>query len=287
MTFGPAVTTDQAGNRYTIQVDSADGSYSLITTPTINPPTPPPNGVPTTALDLIKSALRLINAYAPGQQLDIGRANDALTVLNQMIDGWNAERLAIYSIQSQDFAFILGQQAYTMGIGGDFNVNRPAKITGISSILIANPSNPIEVPITMYTWSEWQLEMPVKTVDSSFPQICYDDGGFPVRTLNFWPIPTLQQNNVRIYSWQALAEPSTLQTTIAFPPGYAEAFRFNLAVRLAPDYQAQLSPIVQGIAIESLARIRTMNAPQLDLRSDLIPTEGGYNYKADLFNIPY
>src|SRR6185437_2153429 len=100
----------------------------------------------------------------------------------------------------------------------------------MSAILQTIPGNPVEVPLAMFTVDEWQTEIPVKVVDSSFPQICYDDGGFPFRKLNFWPIPTVQPNSVRIYSWQALSQPASLQTTIAFPPGYAEAFRFNLAV---------------------------------------------------------
>ena len=56
--------------------------------------------------------------------------------LNQMIDAWNADRLAIFTVSSNDFPFILGQQSYTLGSGGDFDMIRPARITGISAILL-------------------------------------------------------------------------------------------------------------------------------------------------------
>ena len=255
------------------------------------PPPPAIQNAPVQSVNaLVTSALRLIGVVAAGETIDAATANDSLMVLNQMIDSWNTDRLTIYTVTSNDFPFVLGQQTYTCGSGGDFNMTRPARITGISSILLnPNPVNPIEVPITMYTWSDWQLKMPVKNVDSSFPQVCYDDGNFPLRNLNFWPIPTLQQNNVRIYSWLPLLLATSLNQSVILPPGYAEAFRYNLAVRLAAEFgaAATLAPIVESIAVSSLAQIRTINAPELELRSDLIATEPGYNYRADLFNIPW
>lgn len=244
------------------------------------------NAISLVVLDLIASSLRLIGVLASGEPVPIEEANDALMVLDQMVDAWNADRLAIYATGSQDFPFVVGQQAYMMGPGGDFNTERPPRIDSISAMLLENPSNPIEVPMSMFTVDEWQKQMPVKVVNSSFPQVCYDDGGFPLRTLSFWPIPTYP-NAARIYSWQDLTLPPTLQTVLSFPPGYAEAFRYNLAARLSAEFAAPLPALVGQIAIDSMARIRNMNLPELGLRSDLMVSEGGYNYKADLFGIPF
>jgi hypothetical protein len=240
-----------------------------------------------TALDLITSSLRLLNVLAAGETLDVGAANDALEVFNSMLDAWNADSLAIFTTRSDDFPFVLGQQSYTIGTGGDFDIPRPPQIDSMSAILLTDPSNPVEVPLVSYSVEQWQQGIPVKNVDSSFPQIYYDDGGFPLRRIFFWPIPTTQPNSVRIYSWQALAAAATLQSDISFPPGYKEAFRFNLAGRLAPEYNVAVPPAVATIAIQGLARVKTMNAPELTLRSDLIGSVDGYNYRADLFNIPY
>jgi hypothetical protein len=237
-----------------------------------------------TALDLIASSLRLINVMASGETVPIGMANESLAVLNDMIDSWNTDRLAIYTTRIDDFPFVLGKQSYTLGTGGDFNIPRPAQIDAMSSILIYNPDNPVEVPITMYTVSDWQNQVPVKKVTGNFPLICYDDGGFPLRTLNFWPIPTIQPNNFRLYSWQALPAQS-LAVAVNLPPGYKEAFRYNLAIRLGAEFAAPIPASVAQIAVESLARLKTINAPDLKLRSDLVPDPSGYNYKADLFGI--
>lgn len=245
------------------------------------------NAVSSTAGDIIKSALRLINVLAASESPSLDESNDALGAFNNMLDSWNADRLAIFTTASTDFALSAGKQAYTLGSGADFDMTRPARIDSMSAILLANPSNPIEEPIRILTVDEWQTQYPVKTVNGSFPLVCYDDGGFPNRMLSFWPIPTDSINKVRIYSWQPLTLAAALNTTVTFPPGYAEAFRYNLALRLAPEYGSPISPLVQQIAAESLAKVKTMNAPDLKLQSDLLASPDGYNWKADMFGIPY
>ena len=280
------IITDQSGNQYTLSVNSTDGS--LLTTPVINvTPSTSDNSIFTTVLEMITGAMRLINVVATGEFPSSDESNDALAAFQQMVDSWNADSLSIYTTGASDYSLTLGKQAYTLGPGGDFDTSRPPKIIGMSAILLTNPANPVEVPIDLYTIAEWQTKIPVKNVPGSFPQVCYDDGNMPLRTLSFWPIPAFQPSNVRIYSWQALVWPATLQTILNFPPGYARAFRYNLAVELAPEFGAQVPPAVAKVATESLAMIKTMNAPEQLLVSDLQPSPGGYNYKADMFGIPY
>jgi len=280
------IVTDQAGNRYSLIVDQVTGD--IITTPVPNvSPSTNDNSISQTALNVIEGALRLIGAKAGGESVSGDDASDGLDVLDQMLDAWNADRLAIYTASTADYALVGGQQVYTLGPGGDFDTNRPARIDAMSAILLNNPSNPIEVPMNLYSVEDWQTKVPVKNVTGSFPLLCYDTGDFPLRSLNMWPIPSTSGNTVRIYSWQGLGIPSTFQTILSFPPGYAEAFRYNLAVRLAPEYQATLRPEVVAIAAESLARVKTMNAPDLTLRSDLISQPNGWNYRADLFGMGF
>ena len=239
-----------------------------------------------TAFDIITSALKLVGVLADGETPSDDTANQGLSVFNDMIDGWNAERNAIFTTRTDDFPLILGKQAYTLGAGGDFNIPRPARIDAMSAILLSNPSNPVEVPMNLWSVEDWQ-NVPVKSVSGSFPLSCYDDGGFPLRTLNMWPITSQVPNSVRIYSWQALTEPALLTDPVVFPPGYAEAFRYNLAVRIAAEFGTSASATVVALAVQSLARVKTMNAPDLQMRSDIVPAPAGYNYKADLFGLPY
>ena len=232
--------------------------------------------------------MRLINVLAAGETCPISEANDALQVLNDMIDSWNTMRLAIFTTKSEDFPLVLSKQSYTMGPGGDFDTARPAQIDAMSAILLYDPSNPVEEPIAMYSWDQWQTKVPVKKVTGSFPEICYDDGGFPLRTLSMWPIQsTGTTNNVRIYSWQALTQPATLATAISVPPGYRQAFRFSLAVLLGAEFTATVPAAVVAIAGSSLALIKSLNMPSLTMQSDLLPEPLSTNYRADMFGLAW
>jgi len=282
------IGTDALGNQYSILIVPDVNGPTLSVTAVHNvTPSNPDGSITQKALALIASSLRIIKVLASGEPVPIEEANDSLMVLNQMLDAWNADRLAIYTTNTADFALVSGQQAYTLGIGGDFNTTWPARIDSMSAILLNNPTNPIEVPMDMYSVEDWQTKLPVKNVPGSFPLICYDDGGFPLRTLSMWPIPQGQAVNVRVYSWQGLGMPANLQANMNFPPGYAEAFRYNLALRLNGEFDGKMSQADMAIAVESLARIKSMNAPSLELRSDYCPSSDGSRYRAEMFGLGY
>ena len=86
------------------------------------------------ALQIISAAMRNTNALASGETPTSAEAQDSLSLLNQMMDSWSAERLMVFTINIQQFVLIPGQQTYTLGTGGDFNYPRPAQIDRASVI---------------------------------------------------------------------------------------------------------------------------------------------------------
>jgi hypothetical protein len=246
-------------------------------------------------MDVITSALSLLNILSSGEMPSGAEANDALRVLHDMWDSWNAERLMIYTIPRLVFTLNAGggsgpNGSYTYGLnpGGapaDFNAPRPAYIDRMGIINLNNPSQPLELPLQYLTVAQWQ-EVPVKNITSALPQYCWDDQAFPLRNLTFWPVANIGLQ-VAIYPWAALNEPITLNTLMAFPPGYAKAFRYNLAVDLGAEFQcpAQTLATVAAIAAESKGIVKRMNIPILDLQCDRALTTGSdylYNWISDM-----
>ena len=231
--------------------------------------------------------MRLIGALASGETPTGAEASDALMVLNQMLDSWNAERLMVFSIVINEFPLTPTQQVYTLGTGGNFNIARPAKIERMSIVSLTNPAQPLELPMKYYTDRDWQTQVPVKLINSTLPLAVYDDQNFPLRNLSFWPIPSVAVNT-RIYSWQPLASFATLTTDLTFPPGYLEALRYNLAMRLIAempgDYNQVTMAVTAKIAMDALARIRVMNIPLIELFCDdaLIGAGGHYDWRSDM-----
>lgn len=236
-------------------------------------------------LDLISSSMRLIGALASGEVPTNSEAQDSLTVLNQMLDSWAADRLMVFTITIDQFTLTVNQQVYTYGVGGNFNAPRPARIDRISIVSLTNPSQPLELPIDYYTDWDWQ-QIPVKNIQTTLPQAVYDDQAFPFRNLSFWPIPTAVVQT-RIYHWTALNQFPDLVTDMTYPPGYIEALRYNLAVRLMAEFPGGFDPVMQSVtaplALESLARVKSMNLPLIEAFCDAALTDKSvrYNYYSD------
>ncbi len=156
-----------------------------------------------TGNELIASSLRLIGALASGETPSGAEGVDALVILNQMIDEWNAERLSIFAITTHEFTLTVNQQTYTMGTGGDFDVVRPARIERASIIQLSNPSQPLELDIEILNEQGWQA-IPVKEITSTLPQVVYIDDAFPNRNLSYWQIPSVAVRT-KLYAWTPLA----------------------------------------------------------------------------------
>lgn len=232
-----------------------------------------------TGNDVIASALRKIGVLASGEPLDAAAGADALVVLNDMLDSWNAERLIIFAIARQVFNLVAGQQVYQMGQGApDFNVVRPPKIERVGIINLANPQLPAEYRIAYVTAQLW-AGVPIKQIQSNLPQEVWDDQNFPFRNLTYWPIPQVQVQTA-IYTWTALAAFADLVTDYTFPPAYAQAIKENLAIKLASEFggKPEAIELVAPMAVESKAVVKRMNIQPVTLTCDrgLAPTGGGY-----------
>lgn len=221
-----------------------------------------------TGLDLIRLALVELNVQASGEPVDPDVAQDGLQLLNDMIDLWSTESLMIFTLTGEVFPLQAGKQSYTMGLGGDFNTERPVKIENITiTDDVNNPTQPLELPIRMLTTEEW-ASIAIKNISSQLPGNVYDTGDFPLRILNYYYIPQIAIKTT-IYSWDALDKIATPNDDLVFPPGYAEALRTNLALRLAPHFPANSpSPITIQLAIESKARLKALNTDPIDLKCD-------------------
>lgn len=219
------------------------------------------------AIDLINSASRLIGVLASGETLASAEQSDCLLILQQMVDEWQADGLKIFTENINIFPFILGTQTYTLGTGANFNMPRPAKIQRMGCQILSNPTQPSEVPITMLDVDGW-ANVRVKNISGSYPLFCYNDYAFPNMNLNFWVIPGLA-SNVVIYSWQPLSTwPDLATTNVTFPPAYLQAFRYNLAMKIAPEFGRQIDPLVMKVAMDSLAALKDINLPAPILRCD-------------------
>ncbi len=230
-----------------------------------------------TVRDLIKGSLRLIGAIASGETPTADEEQDALLALNDMVENWNLEGLMVYTINREEFALVPGQQSYTMGVGGNFNTNRPLRIDqAYMKILNTGPST--ELPIDLVTDDEWAA-ITVKSTTSSIPRKLWNRNDFPLTHLDLWPVPSAA-NVLVLYTWDQIGAFSSANAAISLPPGYAKALRYNLAVELAPEYGKEPGVVVASIARDSKEDIKRINAvPQyMDVDPALMPAQRTFNW---------
>lgn len=220
-----------------------------------------------TALDLITRAMRLVGVLADSESPTASEGQDALSALNDMVDAWGTEELAIYAYARNLYTLVANQQGYTIGSGGDFSQVRPIFLQNVG-ILPAGQAIALELPIQLLTRDQW-ARTPTKTVTATFPtQVWYNYGHTAVLgKLWFWPIPTTAPQ-VAIYTPTPVTQFAALATDYSFPPGYARALRYNLALELATEFGRQTPPAVAATAVASKADIKRANIQLYDMSVD-------------------
>lgn len=229
-----------------------------------------------TVRDLINGSFRLLGVLASGESPSSQEQTDAFNALNDLVDSLSNNRLFIYNITEESFSFLTSKQTYTMGPSGDFDTTRPQKIENVN--IVVSGTEDFELPMKLINKDEW-AQIKVKTVDSPLPRRIYPDYAYPLINLNFWPIPSTT-NSVKIWSWKAIADFATVDTTLSLPPGYQRLLRYNLALELAPEYGVTPSNEVREIARKSIQEIEAMNlGPQyLDCDPAVLGSSKAFNY---------
>ena len=229
----------------------------------------------TTAADQINGALRLIGMLAEGETPSAATAQDSLSALNQMIDSWNTERLSTFSTQDQVFTWPVNTIHRTLGPTGDFVGNRPILLD--DSTYFIDPSNGISFGIKIINQQQYD-GIAVKTVTSTYPQVMWINMDYPNIDMYLYPVPT-KALEFHFISVTELDQPASLSTSLAFPPGYLRAFKYNLACEIANEFGIEPPPNVARIAMASKRTLKRINNPDdiMSLPYSIVGTRQRFN----------
>lgn len=212
--------------------------------------------MPTTAGDLIRSSMRLIGAVATGETLTAEEAQDGLAVLNDLLDAWSVEGLMLYRSVRESFALVPGQSAYTIGAGADFDTTRPVRVDGVV-VTDGGADVPVRGPVADADWDR----IVFKSLAHSTPTLYRYDAAHPTATLHLWPVPSKALPIVLTMSMQ-FSRLASIAESISYPPGYAKALRYALAMDLAPEFSVAVSPDIREAARQIIGRVKAANRRQ-------------------------
>jgi hypothetical protein len=235
----------------------------------------------TTAGEIIKGSLRLIGQLAEGEEPSADTMQDSIMAVNQMIQSWNTERLAVFSTQDQTFIWPAGIASRSIGPTGDFVGNRPIEID--DATYFKDPQTGLSFGIKLINQQQYD-GIALKTVTSTYPQVMWVNNTFPDMEMTIYPIP-IKALEWHIISVEELTQVTSVATDMYFPPGYLRAFRYNLAMELAPEFGVEPTPQVTRIAMTSKRNLKRINFPGdlMAIPYAIVATRQRYNIYANNF----
>lgn len=231
-----------------------------------------------TAGDQINRALRLLGILAEGETPSAATSQDALVALNQMLDSWNTERLSVFNTIDQIFTWPAGEIQRHLGPTGDFVGIRPILLD--DATYYRDPGTNVSFGIKFINQQQYN-GIAVKTVTSTYPQVCWVNMEYPNIQMTIYPRPT-RDLEWHFVSVQELDRPAELSTPLLFPPGYLRAFTYGLAMEFAPEFGVEPSPQVQRIAMTSKRDLKRINNPDdiMSMPYSLVATRQRFNIYA-------
>jgi hypothetical protein len=211
--------------------------------------------MPRTVREILTRAMRTATILGASETMDGNDASDALLVLNQMMDAWQAERLYAYQIVSRTHPLTAGVGLYTIGPGATIDVPRPVKIEWAFTRDAQNYDRPLDVvPDQVYA------SIALKTLGNNFPTVLYYAPGMPQGQINLWQLPAAGLT-LHLGAWVVLSEFANLDSSVALPPGYEQAIVMSVAELLCPEYNKEPSVGLQRNAARARANIKQNNLP--------------------------
>ena len=230
------------------------------------------------AQDYILMALRKCGQMRPGYVPQVELLSDGLTEWGMMFDSWQAERTMGFSIPQYTYA-VTGPGSQSNGNGyqigptaADWVGPRPESIVRANCKMTSLGSQPVYIhlkPISAEEWAGLSIrQIPGINVKNLF----YYDPQFPNGVFNVFP--PLTGNSIELFTWPALAAPTSTAAAYSAPPGYQDAVVYSLAERLWPlcTHQIAINKMpyqwVAGKAYEAREKVRLVNRPIPRLRND-------------------
>ena len=237
----------------------------------------------TTGTDICTSALLKARVTGVGNPPDADQISRSLSLLNDMLALWSSQRWLTYHLL--DFAITAtGQQSYTIGPNGNINVTaRPDRIES-AYIRILNQGGglavdyPLEPILSREDYSRVALKNLVSQTDAYFY-----DSDFPLGIIYPIPIPKAAIYELHVTTRVIMPQLATAATTIALPPEYSEAIKWNLARRIRAEWGYPASHEINAIAQNGLNVVRSSNVqvPTLQMPAGLSRGGGTYNFYSD------
>ena len=242
-----------------------------------------------TGSEIVTDAFSILNVFMLGQTIPAKDASFGLRFLNDMLSEMAQRRSMIPFISREVFNLVANQggptNPYTIGVGGNFNTQKPANQNSIVSanlILTATTPN-VRVPLGIYTTDAYDANA-LPDLSNTQPTGLYYNPTYSgnLGTINIWPVPTIATNTLELFIQKSVAQFADLTTPYYVPDSLPKALKYNLADGLQTPYGRTLSQAAQRLAVSSMGTFTRSNHQLSDVMNDAYMFSAGRN---TLYNI--
>lgn len=233
----------------------------------------------------VTDALLEIGVLGPGQSLSPALAAVGLSRFQNQLDSWQADRLSLAVQARTTFTLTSGTSSVTLGPSGATVTITPTPMW-LDTVNYINPGSDPEQEIQIGIMDrDTYAGLTIKELSSALPMQCFyqRSNATGLGTLFFWP-QVSQNVDIAIYSPQGVGVPVDLDSIVIGPTGYAEAFLYNLALRLCAPTGTQIPEALPTMARDAMTTMRRPNVIPAVLGVDpatTMTTSCGYNVYSD------
>lgn len=203
---------------------------------------------------IINAALRRVRAIDPegGINATTTQLSNAAETLNFLLTNWQALGLPIWCRKiSGPTTLVAAQTSYTVGSGGNININRPLALTQAWLRDNTDASNPVDIPIQVISQQEYYL-LSAKSASGRPTQVYFEaaydgssnQGSTATDNIFLWPVPdsTVASTYTLYFIYQRpLLDFNAGTDVLDMPQEWYEAIRLNLASKISTEYGIQAS----------------------------------------------
>jgi hypothetical protein len=231
---------------------------------------------------VITDALMEIGVLEPGESPSAAQASIGLRRTQGMIDSWAADRLTLSLQLRTPFTWPANTSSVQVGRGQTVDMDRPVWVNNLTFVVPGtNPG--VEVPMGLMDEDAY-ASLTIKNLTSQLPQQAFYQTNVndPNGTLFIWPTPP--SLTLVLYTPQAVSVPANLNSLMQGPPGYQDAFLYQLALRLCTPFGVAVPPLLPRMAASAFENMKKPNVEpgSMGLDPALVPSYGaGYNVLTD------
>jgi hypothetical protein len=207
---------------------------------------------PTTAYELIKASMRLVGITAPGETPTADEANDALDMLNDIVEEMSTQNLFVYGEAVETFPTVAGTATYTIGPAGTFNTVRPVRIADAYCTVSG-----LDYPIQIIGQTQYD-DISLKTQQQQIIEQLLYINDYPLGRITLWPVPSAVVSLV-LSTDRVLTQIASTATTISLPPAYVLYLKHALGILLCPEYGQSPSDVIVRTAMSTKAALKRAN----------------------------